>query len=130
MRLLLDTNVILRLALEPERLSRSLIDRLESDATRLVVSVVAAWEISIKWQIGRLPIPRPPEVWVPTVLREFGAELMTIELDHVLRVAELPAHHGDPFDRLLIAQGQVESLPIVTADRSFSAYDVEVIPAK
>ncbi len=130
MRVLLDTNVVLRLTLEPELLSGEVRELLEADSTTLVVSVVAPWEISIKWHLGRLPIPQPPRVWVPRMLQEFGAQLLPVTLGHAVGVADLPDHHKDPFDRLLIAQAQVEGIPIVTADRSFAAYDVEVIAAR
>jgi PIN domain nuclease of toxin-antitoxin system len=130
MRLLLDTNVVLDLALGSDVLRRDVVERLGDGATTLVVSTVVPWEIAIKWRQGKLPIPEPPGVWAPRMVREFGAELLPITLDHAVRVADLPDHHRDPFDRLLIAQAQVEDMAIVTADRSFTAYDVQVIPAR
>jgi PIN domain nuclease of toxin-antitoxin system len=64
------------------------------------------------------------------MIREFGAEVLPVTFEHAVQVADLPDHHRDPFDRLLIAQAQVEGMPIVTADRRFGAYDVEVIAAR
>jgi PIN domain nuclease of toxin-antitoxin system len=130
MRVLLDTNVVLDLALGSDVLRRDVVEQLSDDATMLVVSTVAPWEISIKWRLGRLPIPEHPSIWAPRMIREFGAELLPIMLDHTTRVADLPDHHRDPFDRLLIAQAQVEDIAIVTADRSFAAYDVQLIQAR
>ena len=130
MRLLLDTNVVIDLARSPEVLRAETLERLGSDVTELVIPVVAAWEISIKWRLGKLTIPDHPARWVPDVVRAFGAELLSATMEHVTRVADLPDHHKDPFDRLLIAQAQVEGLPIVTADRAFAPYDVEVVPAR
>ena len=85
--------------------------------------------IAIKWRLGKLPLPDHPGRWFPRVVQEFGAVVLPVTLAHVLQVADLPDHHGDPFDRLLIAQAQVEGVPIVTADRSFARYDVEVVHA-
>ena len=102
MRLLLDTSVVLDLALGSHVLRRDVVERLGDDATTLVVT--------------------------RRLVAEFGAELLPVTLDHAVRVADLPDHHRDPFDRLLIAQAQVEDMAIVTADRSFTAYDVQVIP--
>jgi len=130
MRVLLDTNVVIDLARSPEVLRVETLERLGSDATTLVLPVVAAWEISIKWRLGKLRLPDHPNRWVPQAVRSFGAEVLVASLEHVTRVADLPDHHKDPFDRLLIAQAQVEGIPIVTADRSFAAYDVEVITAR
>jgi PIN domain nuclease of toxin-antitoxin system len=130
MRVLLDTNVVLDLALGSDVLRRDVVAQLRDDATTLVMSTVVPWEISIKWRQGRLPIPEHPSVWAPRMIREFGAELLPITLDHAVRVADLPDHHRDPFDRLLIAQAQVEDMAVVTADRAFAAYDVTLIPAR
>jgi PIN domain nuclease of toxin-antitoxin system len=129
MRVLLDTNVVLDLVLGARALRREVIAQLRDDATTLVVSTVSPWEIAIKWRQGRLPIPDHPQTWSARMIREFGAVVLPVTLDHSTQVADLPDHHRDPFDRLLIAQAQVEGMPIVTADRSFGAYDVEVIAA-
>ncbi len=130
MRLLLDTTAVLDLALGSTMLRREVVAQLADDATTLVISTVSHWEIAIKWRQGRLPIPDHPRPWTVRMLREFGAEVLPVTLDHASQVADLPDHHRDPFDRLLIAQAQVEGMPIVTAERSFGAYDVEVIPAR
>jgi PIN domain nuclease of toxin-antitoxin system len=129
-RVLLDTNVILRLALEPERLDGDVLALLTDDATSIVISTVSPWEIAIKWGLGKLSIPGHPRAFASLAVRELGASLLPIVLDHVLGVADLPDHHGDPFDRLLIAQARAEKMSIVTADRVFSAYDVDVISAR
>jgi PIN domain nuclease of toxin-antitoxin system len=130
MRILLDTSVVLALSADPSRLREEVVEQLGADATALVLSVVAPWEIAIKWSIGKLPLPEHPDRWTARLVREFGATVLPVSLAHAVQVAELPDHHRDPFDRLLIAQAQVEGLPIVTTDRSFAAYDVEVIAAR
>src|SRR5436190_1494035 len=103
MRVLLDTNVVLDLALGAEVLRRDVVDQLRDDATTLVVSTVSPWEIAIKWRQGRLPIPDHPRPWASRMIREFGAEVLPVTLEHAVQVADLPDHHHDPFDRLLIA---------------------------
>lgn len=130
MRVLLDTNVILVLAENPDRLRPDVVRMLGEDSTALVVSTVGPWEIAIKWRTGKLSIPEHPRGWTRRMVREFGAELMRVSMEHAVYVADLPDHHNDPFDRLLIAQAQVEGIPIVTTDAVFTRYDVEVITAR
>ena len=130
MRVLLDANVILAWSLSRGSLRPEVDDLLMAPGTVRVLSVVSPWEIAIKWRTGRLPLPGHPHDWVADVMRELVLDPLPVTLAHVLQVADLPDHHGDPFDRLLIAQAQVEGIPIVTADRSFARYDVEVINAR
>jgi PIN domain nuclease of toxin-antitoxin system len=126
---LLDTHVWLWLLAEPERIRRSLLAELQDPATRLLLSAASSWEIAIKWAAGRLPLPEPAWTYVPDRMRTSGVSGLAVEHVHALQVTKLPRHHGDPFDRLLIAQAQVESIPIITADAAFDAYDVTVIHA-
>ena len=130
MRILLDTNVLLNLSLDAQVLRDDVVQRLGADETTLVVSVISPWEIAIKWRLDKLPLPEHPRTWTARLVREFGAEVLPLSLAHTAEVADLPDHHRDPFDRLLIAQAQVEGIPIVTADRVFARYDVEVIAAR
>lgn len=129
MRLLLDTHVLLWLFKEPDRLSLTTHDRLAESETEILVSVATLWEIAIKRAVGKLNLPGDLVQIVPRFVREIGADLLTISPAHALSVADLPMHHRDPFDRLLIAQAHIEKIPIVTADRSFAAYDIEAIRA-
>jgi PIN domain nuclease of toxin-antitoxin system len=108
----------------PERFSdeaRALVD--DPDSV-LLLSPVSAWEIASKYAAGRLTLPIPPGEYVPSRMKSSGVDALPLQHSHALQVAELPWHHRDPFDRLLIAQAQVEGLPILSADRQFSAYDV------
>ena len=130
MRVMLDTHVAIWLADSPKKLRDDVLEQLGSDRTTLVVSTIVAWEVSIKWRTGRLTLPDQPRVWVRRLVAEFGAEVLTVTMEHAVAVANLPDHHRYPFDRLLIAQAQVEGMAVVTADRSFAAYDVEVISAR
>lgn len=85
--------------------------------------MASLWEIAIKSALGKLNAPED----LPRRAQELGFEFLPVTEEHVWQVRSLPHHHGDPFDRLLIAQAQLERLPIVTADVAFDAYDVDVI---
>jgi PIN domain nuclease of toxin-antitoxin system len=125
MRLLLDTHVWLWLVAAPERLSRDARDRLELSDTRLFLSAASGWEMSIKQQLGRLELGGPAERVIPELMLRSDVTPLPITHLHGLRAGALPPHHRDPFDRMLIAQAQLEGLPIMTADAAFAAYDVE-----
>ena len=88
-----------------------------------MVSMASLWEIAIKTALGKLDAPDD----LPERVQELGFELLPITPEHAWCVRALPHHHGDPIDRLLIAQAQLERLPIVTADAAFNDYDVAVI---
>lgn len=130
MRVLLDTNVAIWLAEDPDPLRPEVMDLLRADSTVLMLSAIVPWEAAIKWRTGKLVIDGHPRDWAQRLVREFGLELLPVALAHVTEVADLPDHHKDPFDRLLIAQAKVENVPIVTADRNFAKYDIEVIAAR
>ena len=112
---------------EPERLSKNSRDLLLASDTEILVSAVSAWEIGIKHAIGRLPLPADPEKLVPGWMERTQARPLAIEHRHTLRASGLPQHHRDPFDRLLVAQAQLERLVLLTADAQLSRYDVETI---
>ncbi len=129
MSVLVDTQCWLWYAVEPERLSAAARRRLESTAEPLWVSAASAWEIAIKFSAGKLTLPEPPAAYVSSRLRITRATALTITVEHAVRAGTLPLHHRDPFDRLLIAQAQLEGLPIMTADARFRLYDIDVIDA-
>ena len=113
---------------EPERFSERTRQQVLLDPeSELFLSAVSSWEIAIKFQVGKLELPSPPAEYVPSRLLSSGVIGLPIEHAHALQVASLPSHHRDPFDRLLVAQAQVESLPILTADSQIAAYDVTVL---
>lgn len=124
MRLLLDTNVVIWWLEESPRLGMVTREAITGEA-EVVVSAVSAFEIAAKMAVGKLRAPGDLAVQI--------AEQAMIELPvtvrHGLAVGQLPLHHRDPFDRLLIAQAMCERLTIVTADRAFAAYDVPILPA-
>lgn len=124
MRLLLDTHVLIWQ--QEGRLDRigSATEAIKA-AEELVVSVVSFVEIGIKAATGKLRMPAGLREHV----LDSGARILGLSPEHGLGVAELPLHHRDPFDRLLISQARSEGLTIVTADPRFARYDVPVVPA-
>jgi PIN domain nuclease of toxin-antitoxin system len=128
LRLLLDTHVFLWLLTEPERLGEHL-PVVEDTRTEVLVSAVVSWEIAIKHGLGRLPLPEPPERYVPERIRLVGAKALPIEHTHALAVAALPPLHRDPFDRLLVAQAGLLDTPILTADPAIARYAVRTLMA-
>jgi PIN domain nuclease of toxin-antitoxin system len=91
-----------------------------------LLSVASAWEIAIKFAAGKLRLPQAPDGLVAQWMAEDRVAPLPILLTHALRAGELPPHHRDPFDRLLIAQAQIEGLTLLTADRELAQYDVAV----
>jgi len=123
-RLLLDTHVVLWHLDGSRTLSPAAREAIEL-ATDLLLSVVSFAEIGVKSAIGKLSVPRD---LLDHVLHS-GVQVLQLDAGHGLAVADLPLHHRDPFDRLLIAQARSENLTMVTADRRIAAYDVPVIDA-
>lgn len=129
MKVLIDTHCWLWLCATPERLSNEVLTRLADPSTERLLSAASVWEIVIKHDLGRLPLPVPPRDFVPTRLEVTQTEVLEISAAHALRVSALPAHHRDPFDRLLIAQALVEGAHLLTADRALAAYEVPMLRA-
>jgi PIN domain nuclease of toxin-antitoxin system len=127
MMALIDTHAFLWWLLDAERLSPESRRVLGDPANEFLLSAASAVELSIKVGQGRLSLPEPVESFVPSRPSSAGFQSLAIELGHALRVARLPPIHRDPFDRILVAQAQVESLPILTADPAIARYDVETI---
>jgi PIN domain nuclease of toxin-antitoxin system len=129
MTVLLDTQCWIWMTSFQERLSTRAQLLLSSGEHPLFLSVASMWEIAIKYAAGKLRLPEPPASYVPSRLVAMGVHVLPIGQEHALHVATLPLHHRDPFDRLLIAQAQLEDFAILTNDSRFAPYDVTVIPA-
>jgi PIN domain nuclease of toxin-antitoxin system len=125
LRVLLDTHVLLWSLDEPDRIGRAAQLAFRTEVTKVVVSVISLWEIAIKRRLGHLDAPEN----LPQVVVGMGHQILDVGADHAWRVRTLPRHHGDPFDRLLVAQAQIEDLPLVTHDRILERYDIKVIRA-
>jgi PIN domain nuclease of toxin-antitoxin system len=129
-KVLLDTHCFLWMQASPEKLSESARSIVEDLGNELVLSAASSWEIAVKFALGKLPLPMPPDEYVPARMASSGALGLPVEHVHALQVARLPHHHRDPFDRLLVAQAMVEGMPILTADPQLGAYDVEILSAR
>ena len=128
MRLLLDTHAALCAVSQPDALSSAARDAIVG-AEELRLSVVSPWELVIKSALGRIVLHRGVEDICRELEREFATQSLAVSLAHVLEVGRLPPHHGDPFDRLLVAQARVEGLTVVTRDAVFARYEVAVVKA-
>jgi len=126
-KVLLDTHCLLWALARPEALNADAAALISDGETELVLSSASVWEIAIKSALGKL---RATLANGDSLLDIIGRQPLTplaILHSHARQVASLPNHHGDPFDRLLIAQAQVENLPFMTADDQFLRYEIEVI---
>ena len=127
MKVLVDTHCWLWFLMTPERLCAAAIDALADGANEVYVSAAVAWEIVIKHGLGKLSLPLPATEYVSERLTAVGHRPLAITIEHALALADLPPHHKDPFDRILIAQAQVDNLTLVTADDKFKAYAVTIL---
>lgn len=109
------------------RLSPEMKGLLSDPGNPLFLSAASGWEIAIKAHLGKLKLPQKVERFVIHHIKINGMEILPIQMSHALHVDSLPNHHDDPFDRLLIAQAQVENMPLVTADREIGKYRVRII---
>ena len=127
MKFLIDTHCWLWLQTDRKRFGASLLRTLADPSNRRYLSAASVWEIAVKYSIGKLPLPESPSIYVPERMRLSQVEGLPITPVHTLAAAALPPHHRDPFDRILIAQTQVEGLTLVTADKVLERYDVRQI---
>ncbi len=128
-KLLLDTHVFLWMHGAPERLSPRARKLLIDAETELVCSVVVAWELGLKVARAKLTLPAPVGDFVASRAQAARMRWLPIGLPHVLDAVALPAHHADPFDRMLVAQARIEGLAVMTRDAWIARYDVTVVRA-
>lgn len=129
MRLLLDTHAFLWAAADPGKLRPDARGVIEDSTNEVLVSAAVAWEISIKVALGKLTVPADPAVWLPARVRSLGFQALDISTAHALAVGGLPDIHQDPFDRIMIAQAQVEGLTFVTRDSDNQKYPINLLEA-
>jgi PIN domain nuclease of toxin-antitoxin system len=127
MRALLDTHTFLWWVTNDSQLSRRAHEFIGDNDNSLFFSAASGWEIAIKTQIGKLQLADEPTRFIPQQLALNAIVSLPINLRHALHVFTLPRHHRDPFDRILVAQSQLERLPILTDDPLITQYAVEVI---
>ncbi len=127
MKALLDTHAFLWWITDDPKLSLRVWGIISDGENEIFVSAATGWEIAIKSQIGRLKLPDEPQRFVPEQLRINGMKSLPIEMRHALHVSTLPNYHQDPFDRILIAQAQMEDMPVLSADPEIGKYEVTII---
>ena len=127
MKLLLDTQCWLWWFAQPDRLNQEAIAQIADETNELWLSVASVWEISIKVSIKKLPLPEPVDLYVSSRIAQLRMRSLAITAAHALQIAALLLHHRDPFDRLLIAQAQIEGMTLVSADRMFNQYEVSLL---
>jgi PIN domain nuclease of toxin-antitoxin system len=127
MKLLLDTNVFIWASIDPDRLSPRATREISNPYNERYVSIASFWEMQIKQDLGKLPLPGRIDEYGPEWIGKLAAKVLPIELPHIGKLADLPSHHRDPFDRIIIAQAKFEKLELVSADASFSLYSAQII---
>ncbi len=127
MNVLLDTHALLFAWLESSSLSAKAREIIENPGNELYYSQASVWEICLKYKIGKLPLPESPQMYLPACMQRMGMARAELTDAILYRSAELPEHHKDPFDLILIATAQSMSLPLLSKDRQIQKYDLEVI---
>ena len=127
MNILLDTQIFLWALTEPKRLGKKAKSLLKSKKNQLYLSAASSWEIAIKAGLGKLPLPEPPDKYISSRMASLKIAPLDIKHYHTFIVDRLPLHHRDPFDRILIASAIAENLHLMSADKQFRRYDVDLI---
>jgi PIN domain nuclease of toxin-antitoxin system len=127
MKALIDTHTFLWWNTEDPRLSSRAREIIADGTNEIFLSAASAWEIAIKTAKGRLVLPEEPALYVASRMSLHRIQPLPVQVSHALRVYELPPYHADPFDRLLVAQCQLESLPLITKDEEIQRYELETI---
>jgi len=126
MRILLDTHIFLWYVNGDKRLSNTWRDRIRSLENEVYLSVVSIWETMIKYQLGKLSLPEPPQIYLPAQRTQHQILSLALDEPSVTYLAQLPPLHRDPFDRILICQANVHGLNIMTDDNIVRKYPVAV----
>jgi PIN domain nuclease of toxin-antitoxin system len=126
MNLLLDTHTFLWWILDDPQMSAKALNLIGDSQNNLYWSTASTWEVAIKYALGRLPLPDDPANFLPAELGRNRIESLPIVDAHAFQAGRLPRHHRDPFDRMLVAQAQVESLGLISNDPKMNLYNVNV----
>ena len=127
MRVLLDTHALLWWLFNDPKLSQHARDLIKEPGNTVLMSSASAWEIATKYRLGKLPEAGEVAQKLPELLRTARIDVLPISVEYALAAGHLPGPHRDPFDRMLIAQAQLERIPIITTDGEFSKYDVQIM---
>jgi PIN domain nuclease of toxin-antitoxin system len=129
-RYLVDTHVFLWRMTRTEKIRAEVRDVLNAGTNEVCVSLVVGWEIVVKSDLGKLPFPRPAMATFEQAALSFRMLLLPLRTSHLAALEGLPAHHRDPFDRLLVAQAIAESCTLITADDELKPYPVQLLWAR
>ena len=124
MRLLLDTHVLIWAVDQPDRLGSRARSALEDAGNEALISAATTWEIAIKTGLGELTLSVPYREWMDRVIADLRSTILPITVEYADVQAQLPCHHRDPFDRMLIAQAMAEKIPLVANEETFDQYGV------
>ena len=127
MRLLLDTSAFLWIIIDSPELSTRAREAFVDPENEVYLSSVSAWEIVVKYVLGRLPLPDSPKRFVPSQRDQHGIKALPLDEDSALQLARLPMLHKDPFDRMLVCQALEHALTLVTVAPMFEAYPVPIL---
>ncbi len=124
MRLLLDAHTLIWAVDNPAKLGPDATSLLQDPTNDLLLSAGTIWEISIKTGLGKLSLSLPFRQWMDQAIHDLGANVLPITVEYADAQSRLPSHHGDPFDRLLVAQAQVENIQLISIDAVFDQYEI------
>lgn len=127
MKYLLDTHTFLWWNMDDAQLSSLAKEIIADGANEIFLSAATAWEIAINTARGHLELPEDPTRYVSSRINLHGFQALPVQIHHAVQVYKLPMHHADPFDRLLIAQSQIESMPLISIDGEIWKYNIEVV---
>ena len=127
MKILLDTHIFLFYITADKRLPDSLKDMIQDTTNEIYLSVISLWEISVKYQLGKLPLPKSPSLYIPEQRKKPSILSLPLDEDSITHLLLLPDIHRDPFDRLIISQSIVENMAIVGMDSLFSSYPITLL---
>jgi PIN domain nuclease of toxin-antitoxin system len=127
MKLLLDTHIFLWFISGDTNLPVYMRDAIADPDNDVYLSAVSLWEIIIKYQIGKLPLPQPPESYIPAARQSHRIESLPVDEASVIQLANLPPIHRDPFDRVLICQTLEHGMTLVTVDNNIQKYSVPIL---
>ena len=126
MRLLIDTQILIWLIIDTQKIPKNIHNFLNNTENEIFVSSVSIWEMAIKISIKKLILPFEVKNIIKEI-KNMNMNILDISSNHLIKVADLPFHHKDPFDRLIISQAIIENLPVITSDKNFDYYEIKNI---
>jgi PIN domain nuclease of toxin-antitoxin system len=130
MRHLLDTKAFLWMMAEPDCIGPRTMEILGKDGPELYLSAASAWEIAIKFRLGRVQLPQRPLLYVPERMAAAQIHHLPVDARHALATSQLDDHHTDPIDRLLVCQAKEERMRLISSDPTLDTYGIDVLDAR